>query len=144
MIQEELQCSRELALAGISVYTVMFGISPLFLAPLGEVYVRNVYILSAAFYTVFQIPQAIAPNIATMLAARLLSGVGGSTAISLVVSCDVELQEEIQLKKGRALAYTQGGTLSDLFNGDKRGVPMAMFAFSAFAPTGKFVQTLQS
>lgn len=106
VIQEELQCSRELALAGISVYTVMFGISPLFLAPLSEVYGRrNVYILSATVYTVFQIPQAIAPNIGTMLAGRLLSGVGGSTAISLVVSFEVKLQKEIQLNKNWTLAY---------------------------------------
>jgi MFS family permease len=123
----------------------MFGISPLFLAPLSEVYGRrNVYILSAVVYTVFQIPQAIAPNISTMLAARLLSGVGGSTAISLVVSCGVELQEGSQLKKVCALAYTQGGTLSDLFSDAERGVPMAIFAFSAFAPTGKCVKTLRS
>lgn len=81
-----MQCSREIALAGISVYTVTFGIAPLFLAPLSEVYGRRiVYTLSAALYTVFQIPLAAANNITTMLVARLLSGVGGSTAISLVV-----------------------------------------------------------
>lgn len=113
-IQDELGTSRELALAGVSVYTVMFGIAPLFLAPLSETYGRRiVYILSTIVYTLFQVPQAIAPNIATMLVARSISGIGGSTAISLL-----------------------GGTLSDLFDDNSRGIPMAVFAFSAFAPTG--------
>jgi MFS family permease len=87
VIQDELHCSRMLALAGITLYTVMFGIAPMVLAPLSEIYGRrNVYIASAIVYTAFQLPQALAPNIATMLVGRALSGVGGSTAISLVVS----------------------------------------------------------
>lgn len=86
VIEAELGCSRILALAGISTYTIMFGIAPLILAPLSEIYGRRgVYIASTVVYTLFQLPQALAPNIATMLAARALSGVGGSTAISLLV-----------------------------------------------------------
>lgn len=114
VIQDELGTTRELALAGVSVYTIMFGIAPLLLAPLSELYGRRVvYIASTVVYTLFQIPQALAPNIGVMLFARIMSGIGGSTAISLL-----------------------GGTLSDLFDHKERGVPMAAFAFSAFAPTG--------
>lgn len=113
-IQDELGTSRGLALAGVGLYTVMFGIAPLLLAPLSELYGRRiVYILSTIVYTLFQIPPALAPNIATILVARVISGIGGSTAISLL-----------------------GGTLSDLFDDSSRGLPMAVFAFSAFAPTG--------
>lgn len=46
-----------------------------------------------------------------MLVARIISGIGGYTAISPV-----------------------GGTLGDLFDDNSRGVPMA--AFAAFVPTG--------
>lgn len=87
VIQEELQTSRQLALAGISAYTIMFGITPLVLAPLSEIYGRRkIYIFSAAFFAAFHIPQATAANMETMLVARCLSGAGGSTAIALVVS----------------------------------------------------------
>jgi len=113
-IQAELRCSRLLALAGISTYTVMFGVAPLLLAPLSEIYGRRiVYLASTTVYTLFQIPQALAPNITTMLVVRAISGMGGSTAISLL-----------------------GGILGDLFSDDERGLPMAVFAFFAFAPTG--------
>lgn len=64
----------------------MFGIAPMLLAPLSEVYGRRVvYTASALVFTVFQIPQAAAPNITTLLVARFLSAVGGSTGISLIV-----------------------------------------------------------
>lgn len=74
---------------------------------------REIYIISAVVYSVFQIPQAVCQNIQTMLVARFLAGIGGSTAIALV-----------------------GGTLSDLFNNEDRSRPMAIFALAAFAPTG--------
>lgn len=44
---------------------------------------------------------------------RVYRGIFGSTAVSLV-----------------------GGTLSDLFTGKERGLPMALFAYAAFASTG--------
>jgi len=114
VIQEELGCSRLLALAGISLFTLTFGAAPLVLAPMSEVWGRKwIYIASAILFTVFQIPQALAPNIQTMLVARFISGIGGSSAIALV-----------------------GGTLSDLYDNDHRGLPMLCFSFAAFAPTG--------
>lgn len=48
-----------------------------------------------------------------MLICRFLSGIAGSTAVSLV-----------------------GGTLADVWRTEDRGFPMALFAFSAFASTG--------
>ena len=113
-ITEELQTSQELALAGISLFTLTFGWAPLILAPLSEVWGRRwICIGSAVLFWLLQIPQALARNIETVLIARFLSGIGGSTAISLV-----------------------GGTLSDLFKNEDRGMPMAVFSFCAFASTG--------
>lgn len=92
----------------------MFGAAPLILAPLSEVWGRKwISIGSAIVFWIFHLPQALAPNIQTMLIARFISGIGGSSAVSLV-----------------------GGTLADLYANEDRGLPMAAFAFAAFAPTG--------
>ncbi|KAK9894249.1 MFS general substrate transporter [Cystobasidium minutum MCA 4210] len=113
-IQEELGTSRLLAISGLSLFTLTFGAAPLVLAPLSEVWGRReIYIISAFVFGIFQIPQAVATNIQTILIVRFISGIGGSTAIALV-----------------------GGTLSDLFANDERGMPMTIFSFAAFAPTG--------
>lgn len=132
-ISARLNTSYLLAVAGVSLFTLTFGVAPLGLAPLSEVSMlavlnfflfidfsdsvqiwgrRLVYIGSAVVYTVFQIPQALATNIETMLVARFIAGIGGSTAVAVL-----------------------GGTLADLFSNEQRGVPMAIFATVAFAST---------
>lgn len=63
-------------------------------------------------YTLFQLPQALATNIQTMLVARFIAGIGGSTAVAVL-----------------------GGTLADLFSNEERGIPMAIFATVAFVST---------
>ncbi|CAD6573954.1 MAG: hypothetical protein CYPHOPRED_005241 [Cyphobasidiales sp. Tagirdzhanova-0007] len=113
-IQDGLGVSQELAVLGLSMYTYSIAFAPLLLAPASEVWGRQpVYLGSAIFFFLCQIPQALAPDIQTMLVARFISGVGGSTGISII-----------------------GGTLADLFSDEDRGLAMALFAFSAFAPTG--------
>jgi MFS family permease len=105
--------------------------APLLLAPLSEVYGRNgIYLVSAIVFAILFIPQGLAQNITTILVTRFLSsvfrpkfpdnwltdtcsGIAGSTAVSLV-----------------------GGTLADVWTGAERGLPMALFAFAAFASTG--------
>ncbi|BGO94746.1 hypothetical protein NBRC10512_007307 [Rhodotorula toruloides] len=113
-VQAELGCSKELALLGITLFTITFGTAPLLLAPLSEVYGRSyIYLASAIIFAVFFIPQALAKNIETVLVSRFISGIAGSTAVSLV-----------------------GGTLADVWRGEERGTPMAWFSFSAFGATG--------
>ncbi|GAA5896292.1 MFS transporter [Sporobolomyces salmoneus] len=113
-VQEELQCSRILALLGITMFTITFGAAPLLLAPLSEVYGRShIYLVSAFIFAVFFIPQALAKNIETILVTRFISGIAGSTAVSLV-----------------------GGTLSDVWKGPERGGPMSLFSWAAFGTTG--------
>ena len=57
---------------------------PLLWGPLSEAYGRK-RPLCAAFllFTVFQVPVAVAKNIATVLAARLICGTAGSAAFSI-------------------------------------------------------------
>ncbi|GAA5951045.1 hypothetical protein JCM3765_004662 [Sporobolomyces pararoseus] len=113
-VREELHASKILSLLGITMFTVTFGAAPLLLAPLSEVYGRShIYLISAFVFAVFFIPQALAKNIETILVTRFISGIAGSTAVSLV-----------------------GGTLSDVWRGPDRGNPMSLFSWAAFGTTG--------
>ncbi|GAA5900772.1 hypothetical protein JCM5296_004891 [Sporobolomyces johnsonii] len=113
-VQSELSTSKEVAVLGVTLFTLTFGAAPLILAPLSEVYGRSfIYLVSAIGFTIWFIPQAVATNIETVLVTRFLSGICGSTAVSLV-----------------------GGTLADVFRGHERGTPMALFSYAAFGATG--------
>ncbi|GAA5856216.1 hypothetical protein JCM8547_000825 [Rhodosporidiobolus lusitaniae] len=113
-LREELHTSRMLAILGITMFTVTFGAAPLILAPLSEVTGRNkIYLASAWVFALFFLPQALATNIQTVLVSRFISGIAGSTAVSLV-----------------------GGTLGDVWTNAERGVPMGAFSFAAFGATG--------
>ncbi|KAK4050475.1 hypothetical protein OIO90_005058 [Microbotryomycetes sp. JL221] len=110
----ELETTKTLALLGIWAFTIMFGAAPLVLAPFSETYGRSgIYIASAIVFTLFFIPQALAQNIETMIIARFISGIAGSSAVSLV-----------------------GGSISDCFRASDLGFPMALFTAAAFASTG--------
>lgn len=78
--------SPEVGTVGLSMYILGFAVGPLLLAPLSEFYGRNpVYMLSWLLLVIFQVPLAKAPNIATVIACRLLQGFFGSAP--LTVSC---------------------------------------------------------
>lgn len=113
-VVSELRVSRELAVVGVTLFTLMFGAAPLIFAPLSEVYGRNgLYLISAILFTLFFIPQALAKNIQTILISRFFAGAFGSSAVALV-----------------------GGTLADIWDTKDRGLPMALFSYAAFASTG--------
>ncbi|KAL8290241.1 hypothetical protein RQP46_003180 [Phenoliferia psychrophenolica] len=96
------------------MFILTFGFAPLILAPLSEVFGRSwIYLGSAWVFCLFFIPQALATNLPTMLISRFISGIAGSTAVSLV-----------------------GGSISDVWADHERGLPMALFSFAAFAATG--------
>ncbi|SCV68375.1 BQ2448_496 [Microbotryum intermedium] len=110
-IQDQTGVSKRLALLGVTLFTLTFGTAPLILAPFSEVYGRSwIYFGSALLFTLFFLPQALAQNIETILVARFISGIAGSSAVSLV-----------------------GGTLADVWSDEERGLPMAIFAWSAFS-----------
>lgn len=75
-ISQDFGVSMEIAtLAGITMIALGGGIGPLIWAPLSERYGRNpIYIISWGLLTVFQIPVALAPNIATVFVCRFIQG----------------------------------------------------------------------
>ncbi|EWC46378.1 hypothetical protein DRE_04321 [Drechslerella stenobrocha 248] len=107
-IERDLNCSHELAIAGLSLYVMGLGIGPMFLAPLSEFYGRRpIYITSFACYILSLIPCAAANNITTLLVGRLLGGVAGSAFLSVA-----------------------GGTVGDMFEKGELGLPMMVFTAS--------------
>lgn len=79
-------------------------------APLSEVFGRQViYASTLLLALIFVIPAACAPNIQTLLVARAIDGIAFSAPMTLV-----------------------GGTLSDLWKAEERGIPMAAFSAAPF------------
>ncbi|THC90189.1 hypothetical protein EYZ11_010347 [Aspergillus tanneri] len=95
----------------IYIFGYMFG--PLILSPLSELYGRRIVFNSAnAFFTLSHIGCALAPNVGTFLAFRIISGIGGSVTLSV-----------------------GGGIVADLFDVHQRGVANALVTTgSVFGP----------
>lgn len=71
---EGLHVGNEAIYLSITLFVVGFGVGPLIFAPLSEVIGRKpIYLISMTFYFLFTLPSALAQNIATMLAARMVS-----------------------------------------------------------------------
>ncbi|KAL4399740.1 transmembrane transporter [Malassezia pachydermatis] len=94
----------------ITLFVAGFGFGPLFFAPLSEVYGRwIIYIISGFLYFIFTLPSAVAPNLATLLASRMIAGLAASVPMTNV-----------------------GGTLSDIWKPEEKGLPMAIFSSVLF------------
>ncbi|RAR11969.1 mfs general substrate transporter [Stemphylium lycopersici] len=97
-----------------SMYLVGYACGPMLWGPLSESYGRKgTMVISFAFFTIFSIASAVAPNFSALVIFRLLVGVGGSCAISVV-----------------------GGICADIYHNPKyRGRSMAIFmAATTFGP----------
>lgn len=102
--------SHEVALLPITVFVIGFGVGPLAFAPFSELFGRKpVYAITMALAVIFVIPCAVSPNIGTLIVCRLIDGIAFSAPMTLV-----------------------GGTLSDLWRNEERGVPMACFSAAPF------------
>ncbi|CCC14583.1 hypothetical protein SMACR_09571 [Sordaria macrospora] len=94
-----------------ALFVLGFGLGPLYLAPLSELYGRRVVYLSCfAMFTVFNICCAVSPNIAALTVFRLFAGMAGSAGPSI-----------------------GGGTIGDMFSPERRGRAQALYSFG---PTG--------
>ena len=79
-------------------------------APLSEILGRRpVYAVTLLIAVIFTIPGAVAKNLGTLLATRVIDGIAFSAPMTLV-----------------------GGTLADLWKNEERGVPMAAFSAAPF------------
>jgi len=87
-----------------------FGVGPMVFSPLSEIYGRRPLYASTLFLAViFVIPCAVAKNIGTLLVCRAIDGLAFSAPMTLV-----------------------GGTLSDIWKAEERGIPMAAFSAAPF------------
>ncbi|KAL2061645.1 hypothetical protein VTL71DRAFT_7022 [Oculimacula yallundae] len=90
----------------VSIYVLGYAIGPLILAPLCEIYGRR-YVLTGAnaFFCVWQIGCALAPDLPSLIIFRLLAGIGGSGCLTI-----------------------GGGVIADLFPPDQRGFATAIYS----------------
>ncbi|KAK0551396.1 hypothetical protein OC845_002203 [Tilletia horrida] len=110
----QFSTNHEIFTLGNAMYFVLIAFTPLALAPLSEVYGRNrILIASALIYAIFYIPQALAPNVTTLIVARAIQGAVASVGNSLV-----------------------GGIVSDMFEAGERGPVMAFYGFVNFFGQG--------
>lgn len=94
----------------ITLFVAGFGFGPMFFAPLSEIFGRwIIYVISGFLYFIFTLPCAVAPNLATLLAARMISGLAASVPMTNV-----------------------GGSLSDIWIPAEKGIPMAIFSSVLF------------
>lgn len=78
-----LHTTEEKVIATNTGYIVLLGLGPLIIAPVSETLGRRVvYIVCFSVFTLLQIPTALAPNIATLITVRTLSGFFGSVGIA--------------------------------------------------------------
>ncbi|KAL0252953.1 hypothetical protein I308_102347 [Cryptococcus tetragattii IND107] len=108
-MQEKMGFSSEVGTVGLSLYVLGFAVGPMFLAPLSEYWGRRpVYIVSWTIFTIFQIPLALAQNVATILVCRFIQGVAGSTPLA-----------------------NTGGVVHDVFAVKEAGYAVAIYALSS-------------
>ncbi|KAI2618925.1 MFS general substrate transporter [Hypoxylon sp. NC1633] len=100
--------------AGITLFTLLFAIAPMFLASFSELMGRRPLFLSAgAVYVVSQIGSGTTASFAGLLATRALAG----------ISCSV-------------FSTVVGGVLSDIYVAKDRNTAMAIFSGAALLGTG--------
>ncbi|KAJ7607992.1 MFS general substrate transporter [Mycena polygramma] len=113
-MMRDLDCSEEQAALGISMFCLGFALVPLLTSAFSEEFGRRpLYVVCTIVFTAMYVVQASAQNIQTVIAARFICGAFGSTGATMV-----------------------GGTVADVWEPAKRGVPMAIYSLFAIAGTG--------
>lgn len=125
--ERDLHIPEDVAVLGISLYVLGFGLGPLVFAPLSEMYgrvshislptleeeaddlQRAVFLSTYSIFTFLHIGGALARNTATLLSCRLLSGIFGSSPLT-----------------------NAGGALSDIWNARERGLAAALYAMAPY------------
>ena len=106
--------SSEAVLAGITTFCMGFALAPMVLAPLSEMNGRYpVFVAAGVVYVVFQGVCGVVEDLAGLLVARFLVGVGASVFSTMV-----------------------GGVIADMWDAGGRNMPMAVFSGSVLAGTG--------
>ncbi|KAI1790783.1 MFS general substrate transporter [Ganoderma leucocontextum] len=102
----ELHLSTTVAILGVSLYVLGFGLGPLLFAPLGELYGRRiVFVVTSSIFTLFHLGGALGHNAATILSTRLLAGIFGSAPLT-----------------------NAGGALADMWIARERGFASSLYS----------------
>ncbi|ROW14146.1 hypothetical protein VPNG_04343 [Cytospora leucostoma] len=114
IMEAEFDASRTALLTGLTTFCMGFAIAPMVLAPFSEIIGRySVFAVSGLVFVVFQIVCGFVPDLAGMLIARFIVGVGGSVFSTVI-----------------------GGVIADLWGKEGRNTPMAIFSGSVLVGTG--------
>lgn len=114
LMEAELHASRIAVISGITTFCTGFALAPMVLAPFSEINGRYpVFAVSGVIFVVFQIVCGVVSNLAGMLVARFIVGVGGSVFSTMI-----------------------GGVIADLWEKEGRNTPMALFSGSVLVGTG--------
>ncbi|PLN79778.1 MFS general substrate transporter [Aspergillus taichungensis] len=108
-IEDEFSSASSMVITfSVSIYIIGFGIGPLFLAPLSEVYGRNlIYHVGNILFTLFTALCGLSPNATALLIFRLIAGVFGGAPLT-----------------------NGGGSIADLVPATERGFIMSIFSLS--------------
>lgn len=93
-----------------SIFLVGYMIGPLIFGPLSESYGRRLIMIGAfALFTIFTLACAVADNFASLIVFRLLVGIPGSCAISVVGGVIADVYND-PTTRGRAMAIFMAAT----------------------------------
>ena len=94
----------------VSVFILGYVFGPILIAPATELYGRlYIYHISHIFFIIFTIACAYAPSLSTLILFRFLTGVAGSTPITIGGSSVADMF--IPLERGRAMSVWSMGPL---------------------------------
>ena len=83
-IAQALDLDEATAQLSLSIYVLSYAVGPLLLAPLSELVGRRpIWLFCGCFYVLFNLVCGFAKNNATMIAARLLAGIGASAEFAV-------------------------------------------------------------
>ncbi|KAI0093177.1 major facilitator superfamily domain-containing protein [Irpex rosettiformis] len=109
-VSEYLHVSNEVSTLSVTLFVLGMGVGPMVIGPLaGILGQRVIYIFSFVFLFAFNFPVEFSHSLAVHLVFRFLGGLAGSAFLSL-----------------------GGATISDLFNDEEVGTPMAAFTIGTF------------
>ncbi|KAL5091595.1 hypothetical protein Trisim1_002813 [Trichoderma cf. simile WF8] len=109
-IISDLHASEEVFALGLSLYVLGFALGPLFWAPLGELYGRQIiFFITYGAFTGFNAGSAGAQHIYSLVILRFFAGAFAASALT-----------------------NPGGVIADMFDATHRGLAMALFAAGPF------------
>ena len=114
----DLNTDQQSVVATTTGFVIMLGFGPLVIAPLSETFGRRqVYIYCFVVFSLLQIPTAMAPNVAMLIAVRTISGFFGS---KLIHPQHFPFQEVLTRYPSGVGIANGGGTISDMYEPTQR------------------------